>query len=94
MKACWGEIGELYMTDEIAYAISNSNFNKQLSSALKLYLNGIWGALCESDKKMNDDAVKNQDDRILAKYNLSKGPIYIITEWDRSYTTIMFCDEY
>ena len=48
-------------------------------------------------KDQNDNAVKNGDDRILAAYKNS-GPkawkIWIITEWDRSYTTILFPDEY
>lgn len=45
-------------------------------------------------KKMNDSAIKNNDDRILAKYNYGETAIYIITEWDRSTTTILFVDEY
>ncbi len=48
-------------------------------------------------KDQNDAAVKNGNDRILAAYKNS-GPkawkIWIITEWDRSYTTILFPDEY
>ena len=35
-----------------------------------------------------------KSDRILARYSTAEGDIYIITEWDRSYTTFMFCDEY
>lgn len=50
----------------------------------------IGGDIPHEDKKMNDSAVKNNDDRIVARYN----DIYIITEWDRSATTILFIDEY
>lgn len=43
---------------------------------------------------MNDDAVKNSDDRIFARYNNEEGDIYIITEWNREVTTILFPSEY
>lgn len=42
----------------------------------------------------SDAAVKNYNDRIVAKYKTSLGDIFIITECDRSYTTILFADEY
>ena len=32
--------------------------------------------------------------RVLAAYNSTKGKIYIITEHDRSYTTLLFANEY
>ena len=44
---------------------------------------------------MNDKTVKNGDDRILAMYEDEKyGKIWIITERDRSATTILFPSEY
>ena len=43
---------------------------------------------------MNDEAVRSGNNRILASYETSKGKIYIITEYDRSATTILFADEY
>jgi hypothetical protein len=46
------------------------------------------------DMQSNDDAVKTGNDRILAAYNTSEGKVYIITEWDRSYTTLLFANEY
>jgi len=54
------------------------------------YLNQDWGDTCEEDSKLNDAAVKNGNDRIVAKYD----NIFIITEWDRSVTTILFTEEY
>jgi hypothetical protein len=43
---------------------------------------------------MNDQAVKNGDDRIMGVYPTDEGDIWIITEWDRSVTTILFPSEY
>lgn len=37
---------------------------------------------------------ENGDDRIFARYNNEEGDVYIITEWDRSVTTILFPSEY
>lgn len=69
-------------------------FLKEVQTAFARYQQGDWGDLCADDKQMNDDAAANGDDRILAAYNTSKGKIYIITEWDRSATTILFANEY
>ena len=71
----------------------NDYFRKQISQSYTRYKNGDWGDLSEDDKKMNDDAIANNNDRILAKYNTCCGDIYIITEDDRSVTTMLFSDE-
>lgn len=64
-------------------------------SFINRYCECDWGEMCEEDKALNDEAVKNGDDRIFAAYEKEGLPkIYIITEWDRSATTILFPDEY
>lgn len=90
-----GEVGETVITRGLAAALEKSEQLKEdLSNAWAQYVNCEWGILGEDDKQMNDSAVQNKDDRILARYKTTEGDIYIITEWDRSYTTFMFCDEY
>lgn len=60
---------------------------------------GDWGDLCSEDRTSNIIAIE-WGDRILSKYNLEqfgyKGleDVYVITEADRSYTTVMFTSEY
>ena len=89
------ELGETVATAAIMETIeTNNTFRKGVIESFERYQRGDWGDLCEEDKEMNDKAIKYNDDRILARYNLKGGDIYIITEYDRSYTTIMFCDEY
>lgn len=62
--------------------------------SLNKHINGDWGDLCEEDKEMNEYALKN-DERLFSKYNYDGDTsIYIITEWDRSATTILFPSEY
>lgn len=86
--------GDIYMTNGICNAaLNNKAFFNEVLSALGRYTNKDWGDLCEEDKQINEDALLHGD-RILARYETSKGPIYIITEWDRSKTTVLFIDEY
>ena len=89
------ELGQTVQTRGIAAACENSEaFTKEIYKAFTRYIACDWGETCAEDSALNDSAVKNNDDRIVAKYETSKGNIFIITEWDRSYTTILFADEY
>lgn len=93
------QTGQLVQTAGIANEIANdSKFSMQVAASLNRYVQGDWGDLCEEDKELNNNAVKSNDDRILAAYNLNTTEgakkVYIITEWDRSVTTILFASEY
>lgn len=93
-------IGQLVATAGISHETEiDPVFSHNVRNAFSRYMKKDWGDLSDSDKKMNDDAVKSGDDRILASYNIPTSQaetkkIYIITEWDRSVTTILFADEY
>ena len=53
-----------------------------------------WGNLCPQDKQGNDMSLKNGF-RLVSAYESPNLPkIWIITEGDRSVTTILFPDEY
>tara|TARA_R110000868_G_scaffold93618_2_gene258936 strand:- start:13023 stop:13310 length:288 start_codon:yes stop_codon:yes gene_type:complete len=55
---------------------------------------GDWSELCSEDKEANELALKNGD-RIFSVYHLNdKTKIWIITEADRSATTILLPEEY
>lgn len=70
-------------------------FRKFVSESFKKHCDGDWGDLGKEDKQMNENALKRGDDRLLSKYNYNDDvSIYIITEWDRSVTTILFPSEY
>lgn len=90
------ELGRVVITRGLNNLIENSeNLRNELNGALSRYFNCDWGDTCEDDKVLNDAAVKNNNDRIVAKYVLSNNiKIFIITEADRSYTTIMLTEEY
>ena len=55
---------------------------------------GDWGDLCDADMRENEFSIANGF-RILSKYHTTEGEaLYVITEWDRSATTILRTDEY
>lgn len=54
---------------------------------------GDWGDLCASDKNLNDQAITDGS-RILSAYVVAGEKLYVITEWDRSYTTVLLASEY
>lgn len=77
----------------------DKSFGNEIFKAWRRYLANDWGDMCEDDKRINDKALQleeelNVGERVLAAYNTTKGKIYIITEWDRSATTILFANEY
>lgn len=90
------ELGQTVMTRGINETImKNRDFSLFITDCFKKYVQGDWGDTCEEDWKLNDHAVINDNDQIVALYKNEKhGDIFIITEWDKSVTTILFCNEY
>ena len=65
-----------------------------MTAALARHLNGNRGDLEEADKKANDQALRDGD-RILSAYHAPDNTkFWIITEADRSVTTVLLPDEY
>lgn len=88
------ELGQTVMTRGIADKIEKDDkFAEFVKSSLEKYINCDWGDTCTEDKANNNYALKTND-RILAVYKSSDTTIWIITEWDRSVTTILFPEEY
>ena len=64
------------------------------SALLTRHVTGDWGELPEEDLEANREALA-QGYRLLSNYPLETGErVWIITEWDRSYTTLLRPDEY
>lgn len=53
-----------------------------------------WGDVSPSGGAANDDAVATGEDRVLSVYTDGEQRFWIITEWDRSVTTILLPDDY
>jgi hypothetical protein len=61
---------------------------------LSRHVHGDWGALCEEDRRENQFSLE-RGFRILSSYRtLADVKLYVITEADRSVTTILLPDEY
>jgi len=90
------KLGQVVMTSTINNTIAeDEQFAKDITIALARYIKADFSDMeHQEDIEANNEAIKIGNDRIFATYNTCKGKIYIITEWDHSYTTIMFPDEY
>ena len=75
-------------------AADNEQFSKQVSYFLGLYLQKDWGDISEDDKEINDLNAENIVGSLMGAYNTCEGKIWIMTEYDRSATTILFPHEY
>ena len=96
------KLGKVVMTRGVAEAVDESmEFTSFVADCARRYVRKDWGDLCKEDKKANDDALRNGD-RIVASYLMpqalrdltDESKIWIITEWDRSVTTVLFPSEY
>lgn len=66
----------------------------ELFAAVERHLCGDWGDLSEQDKRENNAGVRSGG-RILSAYHSTDGTkFWIITEADRSYTTVLLPGEY
>jgi len=54
---------------------------------------GDWGDLDHEDKQANDRDLK-LGERLLSRYDTEAGPLYVITERDRSMTTVLVRSDY
>lgn len=92
------KLGKLVMTRSIAAQIEeSSDFSAYIWQCLRRYVRCDWGNKSEHDRRANDSAVANNDERIFASYKdeaHSDWHIWIITEADRSYTTVLFPSDY
>ena len=67
---------------------------------LSLHASGAWGDLDSEDRGRNDEAIAHEGDpdcqgRVFSSYQTRTGvKLWVITEWDRSVTTILLPDEY
>jgi hypothetical protein len=62
--------------------------------ALSRHVQGDWGDVADEDRISNEQALV-EDTRLLSVYRATTGQkFWIITEWDRSVTTILLPDDY
>lgn len=88
-------LGQTVMTRGVADKVAvDARFAQFTLVALARHTNGDWGDMCEDDKKANEDALK-MGGRLFSAYEKEGLPkVWVITEADRSATTILFPEEY
>jgi len=64
-----------------------------LSEMIVRHSVGDWGEVCKEDWQENNRAAANGD-RILSAYTVTNRKFWVITEWDRSVTTVLLPEEY
>jgi hypothetical protein len=84
--------GQIVVTAGVNELVQQGRLNP--SVYLQRHFSGDWGDLDADDKRLNDAALE-QGDRLLSSYQVTPDlKIWIITEWDRSVTTVLLPHEY
>jgi hypothetical protein len=61
---------------------------------LQRHVTGDWSEMVEEDQEENRNSVEHGN-RVFSSYKLSTDQkLWVITEWDRSVTTLLLPDEY
>ena len=63
------------------------------SGYLARHASGDWGELDAQDRRENGLALEHER-RVLSSYSVGEGKVWIITEADRSVTTILLPEDY
>jgi len=83
-------LGDVYVTRAAEEALSGGD----IADALIRHCTGDWGDVTDNDRRQNEDALM-QGGRLLSVYHMSAGlKFWIITEADRSTTTVLLPDDY
>lgn len=86
--------GQIVATPGAVEALSRNITGPGLFHLLARHLGCDWGDLCAEDARANDHALR-WGLRLLSCYHLADGtPVWLITESDRSATTILLPSEY
>ncbi len=84
------QLGRILATPDVLAQIPRF----ELFAAVERHRHCDWGELCKCDKQANNTAFQNSD-RILSAYRSAEGvKFWVITEADRSHTTVLLPDEY
>lgn len=66
---------------------------RAITVLLDRHASGDWGLVDADDKQANDNALE-YGGKLLSAYDVNGQRVWILTEWDRSYTTLMLPEEY
>ena len=85
-------LGQILATPGALKALEEAG--ERPATLLRRHITGDWGEVCEDDRQENEASLINGW-RLLSAYTLGTGPkLWIITEADRSSTTLLLPSEY
>jgi len=88
------KLGQTVMTQGVSALIDTNPLASLLvAKCLARHAGGDWGDVCAEDAQANQDALR-YGSRLLSSYKIGETKIWVITEADRSVTTILFPSEY
>lgn len=101
------EMGQLLMTPGVIEAVTRDVLapvipvqfvaSVRVQKLLARHVRGDWGDVCADDAQANEDALKHGA-RLLSAYHYGEGrdrvKLWVITEADRSATTVLLPEEY
>ena len=85
------DLGQLVATPGALAALEKTGQNAM--DFLSRHVRGDWGDLPKEDKAENQLSLE-KGFRLLSSYHTTAGTIWVITEADRSHTTLLLPDEY
>lgn len=88
------KMGKIVVTKGVNNKIAEDEaFSKFILNSLARHANCDWGELNKIDWQENELSLK-EGFRVLSAYTYKKDKVWIVTEADRSVTTVLFPDEY
>lgn len=85
-------LGQTVMTPGALCALLS--VGKDPAEYVERHRRGDWGEVSDEDKRANDHALEHGE-RLLSAYRLEDGTrLWIITEANRAFTTLLLPDEY
>lgn len=85
-------LGRIVATPGALHAFEQAG--EDAGAYVKRHVQGDWGEVPAEDKRSNEHALEHGE-RLMSAYTLGDGvKIWIITEWDRSVTTLLLPEEY
>jgi hypothetical protein len=93
------ELGQLVVTATVDAVLSK----ELVMDCLRRHRACDWGVVTSDAKRQNDAAVKSGEDRVMSAYPIDPAlpclgcgdnTVWVITEWDRSVTTVLLPDDY
>ena len=85
-------LGRLVATPGVLAALERAG--QSAAEFIERHLRGDWGEVDGDDWASNDQALEDGTRLVSAYLTKDNVKIRIITEWDRSYTTVMLAEEY